>query len=83
MWLNARAGRCRAKQTYDAEVLPVFQAAGLAVLQHVTEYAGHASDLMAGLDLKGFDVLAVVGGDGTMFEALAVRPKAGGLTVVS
>ena len=65
---------CRAKQTFDTEVLPVFRAAGLEVLQHVTEYAGHATDLMAELDLTGIQVLAVVGGDGTMFEALAVLP---------
>jgi len=66
---------CRAQHTYETEVRPIFEAAGLAVVQMVTEYSGHATEIVANLDLESTDVLAVVGGDGTMFEALAVRPS--------
>ena len=51
-------------------VLPAFEKAGIQVTVHETEYAGHARDLAASVPVAGYDGFVVVGGDGTIHEAV-------------
>jgi diacylglycerol kinase family enzyme len=51
-------------------VRPVLRAAGLEVVAQETQHAGHASQMTADLDLQRTSALVMVGGDGTVFEAL-------------
>lgn len=37
---------------------------------HVTQWAGHASQLAEEIDLEGYDCLCIVGGDGTVHEVI-------------
>jgi len=68
----------RARQVCQKELLPLLEmAAGLSVKVHTTTGPGHATTLVQSLDLSTVDVLAVVGGDGTMFEMLQVRRAKG------
>ncbi len=54
-------------------LLPILRdAAGLRVTVHETVSRGHAERLVKALDLTDVDMLAFVGGDGTVFEGLQV-----------
>jgi len=53
----------------------VLRAAGLEVAAQETQHAGHASQLAADLDLGRTAALVMVGGDGTVFEALQARAR--------
>ena len=66
----------RAKRIYERQVAPVLAAAGLAVSVVETVRRGHAGKLAAALNLRQCDTLVLVGGDGTVFDALQV-PRAG------
>ncbi len=48
----------------------MLRAAGLEVVAQETQHAGHASQMTADLDLQRTSALVMVGGDGTVFEAL-------------
>jgi diacylglycerol kinase family enzyme len=48
------------------------EAAGLQHTLHVTQRAGHATQLLAGLDLQGLSAVVFMGGDGTVHEGLQV-----------
>jgi diacylglycerol kinase family enzyme len=47
-------------------------AAGMNVTVHKTRSPGHATSVIASLDLDAVDMLVFVGGDGTVFEGLQV-----------
>ncbi len=51
-------------------VEPVFAAAGAPLEVHVTRGTGHARELARALDLSGCAGLCLVGGDGTLHEAV-------------
>ena len=63
----------RAPRIYESQVAPVWQAAGLQVTVHTTRRAGEGSQVASDLDLRSFDILVAVGGDGTLHEMLQVR----------
>jgi YegS/Rv2252/BmrU family lipid kinase len=67
--VNPRGGRRRGPAVLE-RVRPVFAAAGAELEVHVTERPGHAAELAATLDLAASDGLCVVGGDGTVREAV-------------
>lgn len=71
-WHDVGQGPCRAKRIYERHVLPVLAAAGLEVAVVETQRRGHAGELAAGVDLQRCDLLVLVGGDGTVFDALQV-----------
>lgn len=50
------------------QVKPIFDNAGVELDIFETEYAGHARELVRGLDLAELDGICAVGGDGTMHE---------------
>ena len=66
----------RAKRIYERQIAPILAAAGLDVAVVETLRRGHAGKLAAALDLRQCDLLVLVGGDGTVFDALQV-PHAG------
>ena len=51
-------------------LMPIFEAADVALTIHETRHAGHAADLVRQLDTSELDAFCVVGGDGTMHEAV-------------
>ena len=53
------------------QVRPVFANAGAELDEYVTEYSGHATEITRTLDLAGYDGLCLIGGDGTVHEAVA------------
>ncbi len=53
----------------------MLRAAGLEVAAQETQHAGHASQMAADLDLGRTAALVMVGGDGTVFEALQARAR--------
>ena len=48
------------------------EAAGLRHELHVTQRAGHATELLAALELQGVSAVVFMGGDGTVHEGLQV-----------
>jgi sphingosine kinase len=52
------------------QVKPIFASAGADLDVHVTTHAGHTAELARTLDLDGCDGFCVVGGDGTIHEAV-------------
>eukprot|EP00879_Flechtneria_rotunda_P031672 GHRR01034623.1.p1 GENE.GHRR01034623.1~~GHRR01034623.1.p1 ORF type:complete len:177 (+),score=60.27 GHRR01034623.1:702-1232(+) len=76
--INPKSGQGRAVKLFQSCVQPVLEgAAGMSVTSMVTQHAGHASQLVAGLNLDSVDLLAVVGGDGLVFEGLQVGTQVG------
>ena len=67
---NPLSGNGRAKRVCLQQVRPALERRGLAVSVVATERQGHLIELAANFDAAKFDVLGVVGGDGTFFEAL-------------
>lgn len=67
--VNPHSGKRRGPAVLE-QVRPVFAAAGAELQVHVTESPGHASELAAALDLEGRDGICVIGGDGTLHEAV-------------
>lgn len=51
----------------------MFHAAGFDVTCHMTESAGHATDIVRDEALEHFQAVVAVGGDGTVFEVLQVN----------
>lgn len=63
---------CRARRHYKSTVQPALEAAGIQHTLHVTHSAGHAAEVAVSLDLQHCDALLIMGGDGTVHEALQV-----------
>lgn len=51
-------------------VKPIFSAAGIELDVHVTTHAGHTAELAKTLDFNGYDGFCLIGGDGTLHEAV-------------
>jgi YegS/Rv2252/BmrU family lipid kinase len=51
-------------------VKPVFKAGGIELEVIETKYAGHAKDIARATEIEKFESLCLVGGDGTMHEAI-------------
>jgi NAD kinase len=67
----------RALQDYHSTVQPALEASGIRHELHVTHAAGHATDILRNLtcgdvDKPPFDAVLMMGGDGTVHEALQV-----------
>ena len=67
--VNPRGGTRRGPAVLE-HVRPLFAAADATLDVHVTKHAGHAAELARSLDLTGVDGFCVVGGDGTIHEAV-------------
>lgn len=51
-------------------VLPIFGNAGFSNDSIISEHARHPYEITNALDLKKYDVIAIIGGDGTMHEVI-------------
>jgi len=67
--VNPRGGTRRGLAVLE-EVKPVFAAAAAELDVRVTSHAGHAAELARTMDLDGCDGFCVIGGDGTIHEAV-------------
>jgi len=67
--VNPRGGTRRGLAVLE-EVKPVFAAARTELDVRVTTHAGHAAELARDMDLDGCDGFCVIGGDGTIHEAI-------------
>jgi len=68
--VNPRGGTRRGLNVLD-DVRPVFQSAEAELDVHVTTHAGHAAELARTADLSRCDGFCVIGGDGTIHEAVS------------
>ena len=68
--VNPVGGKKTGQAMLEEKVLPKFRAAGIEAVVHETEYAGHAGVLANELDCTGVDGIVVIGGDGTLHEAV-------------
>ena len=66
--VNPHSGKGNASKIFKKHALPVLQRAFLDIMVQETEYAGHARDLGASLDLDTVDGLVTCGGDGILWE---------------
>ena len=67
--VNPRSGKRRGLIVLE-KVKPVFAAAGIDLEVRVTERPGHARQVAKTFDLTGYRGLCLVGGDGTVHEAV-------------
>ena len=51
-------------------IKPMFEAGGIELEIIETKYAGHAKDIARAMDISKFESICLVGGDGTMHEAV-------------
>ncbi|KAK2880569.1 ceramide kinase-like [Channa argus] len=69
VYINPYGGKRQGKRIYDQKVAPLFARAGISTDVIVTEYANHARDhLRTEAELKKFDGVVCVGGDGMFSE---------------
>ncbi|KAL6753666.1 ATP-NAD kinase-like domain-containing protein [Haematococcus lacustris] len=69
--VNPVSGRGSGASIFSRQVLPVLRdAAGLVLEVHTTRHRGHATEIVARLDLQQVDLILYVGGDGTVFEGM-------------
>ena len=68
LW-NATAGGRRARK-YQQLIQNTLQQQHIRYDMRVTDYAGHAQNLVASTDLSAYDAIIAAGGDGTVFEVL-------------
>lgn len=64
---HARFGRARRLQP---EVEGAFRARGIAAEFRLTEFPGHGTELVAGMEAGCYDGVVAAGGDGTLFEVV-------------
>ena len=65
--VNPRGGKRNGLRVLE-RVRPIFDAANIELEVHVTERAGHATEITKTLDLRPFSGICSVGGDGTFHE---------------
>uniref|UniRef100_A0A8C2I6S0 Ceramide kinase n=1 Tax=Cyprinus carpio TaxID=7962 RepID=A0A8C2I6S0_CYPCA len=71
VYINPYGGKQRGKQIYDHKVAPIFSRASISTDVIVTERANHARDhLKTEADLKKYDGVVCVGGDGMFSEIM-------------
>uniref|UniRef100_A0A671R243 Ceramide kinase-like n=1 Tax=Sinocyclocheilus anshuiensis TaxID=1608454 RepID=A0A671R243_9TELE len=71
VYINPYGGKQRGKQIYDHKVAPIFSRASVSTDVIVTERANHARDhLKTEADLKKYDGVVCVGGDGMFSEMM-------------
>uniref|UniRef100_A0A8C2CFE6 Ceramide kinase n=1 Tax=Cyprinus carpio TaxID=7962 RepID=A0A8C2CFE6_CYPCA len=71
VYINPYGGKQRGKQIYDHKVAPIFSRASISTDVIVTEHANHARDhLKMEADLKKYDGVVCVGGDGMFSEIM-------------
>lgn len=71
VYINPYGGKQQGKRIYEQKVAPLFAHASISTHVIVTEYANHARDhLRTEADLKKYDGVVCVGGDGMFSEVV-------------
>lgn len=71
VYINPYGGKRQGKHIYEQKVAPLFAQAGISTHVIVTEYANYARDhLKTEAELKAFDGVVCVGGDGMFSEII-------------
>ncbi|CAG8595267.1 22507_t:CDS:2 [Dentiscutata erythropus] len=70
IFINPFSGTCKASKVFDSEVKPIFDAAGCTYDITITEKINHAREIMQTIDLKPFDVIVGISGDGIIHEII-------------
>ncbi|XP_070695688.1 ceramide kinase isoform X2 [Pempheris klunzingeri] len=70
VFINPFGGKGKGRNIYHSLVAPLFEMAGISCHVIVTEQANHARDHLLKKDLRGFDGVVCVGGDGMFSEIL-------------
>uniref|UniRef100_A0A3B5AFP5 Ceramide kinase-like n=1 Tax=Stegastes partitus TaxID=144197 RepID=A0A3B5AFP5_9TELE len=71
VYINPYGGKRQGKRIYEQKVAPLFALAGVSTHVIVTEFANHARDhLKMEAELKKFDGVVCVGGDGMFSEII-------------
>lgn len=71
VYINPYGGKKQGKRIYEQKVAPLFAQAGISTQVIVTQYANHARDhLKTEAELKMFDGVVCVGGDGMFSEII-------------
>ncbi|CAG8570726.1 6607_t:CDS:2, partial [Diversispora eburnea] len=68
--MNPVSGKGKAVKIFNKEIKPILDAASCTYDITRTERANQANELMRTLDLKNYDAIVCVGGDGTMYEVV-------------
>uniref|UniRef100_A0A0E0C8J7 sphingosine kinase n=1 Tax=Oryza meridionalis TaxID=40149 RepID=A0A0E0C8J7_9ORYZ len=68
--VNPFGGKKCGKKIYEAEIKPLFEAAGVNVTMQETRYQGHAREVASSLDLARYDGIVCVSGDGVLVEVV-------------
>ncbi|XP_005092962.2 sphingosine kinase 2 [Aplysia californica] len=68
--INPHSGPGKADIIFKNDVAPMLYEASIPYKVIVTKYAGHASDIVASLNLTEWYGIVIVSGDGLIFEAL-------------
>ncbi|XP_046352905.2 sphingosine kinase 2-like [Haliotis rufescens] len=68
--INPHSGPGKALQIFNNEVKPMLEEAEIPYKMQVTEYAGHARDLLLTLALSEWYAVVIVSGDGLIYEAI-------------
>ncbi|KAK1165627.1 ceramide kinase-like protein [Acipenser oxyrinchus oxyrinchus] len=64
VFVNPNSHRKEANQIYSEQIAPLFKLADIKTATTITEYKGHALSALKECDLKEFDGVICVGGDG-------------------
>lgn len=70
VFVNPYGGRKAGSQTYERQVRPLFQLAGIDVTCITTQRANQIRDILLSHDLSCYDAVCCVGGDGTVAEVI-------------
>ncbi|VDI56628.1 sphingosine kinase [Mytilus galloprovincialis] len=68
--INPRSGPGKAQQIFESTVKPMLDDADIVYKILITEYAGHASDVVKTLKLEDYSGLVIVSGDGLIYEVI-------------
>uniref|UniRef100_A0A0E0JPJ8 sphingosine kinase n=1 Tax=Oryza punctata TaxID=4537 RepID=A0A0E0JPJ8_ORYPU len=68
--VNPFGGKKCGKKIYEAEIKPLFEAAGVNVTMQETQYQGQAREVASSLDLAHYDGIVCVSGDGVLVEVV-------------
>ncbi|RIA92869.1 ATP-NAD kinase-like domain-containing protein [Glomus cerebriforme] len=70
VFINPFGGAGKAETSFNQSVKPIFDAAGCTCEITLTEYSKNAKDIVKDLDLKAYDAIVTVSGDGIIHEVI-------------
>ncbi|GBB99210.1 hypothetical protein RclHR1_03450005 [Rhizophagus clarus] len=70
VFINPFGGAGKADNNFNQSVKPIFDAAGCTCEVTLTEYSNHAKEIIKDLDLKAYDAIVTVSGDGIIHEVV-------------